>query len=278
MDVPGALITFGVGVGGVVLGAALARSNQQRAAKDRLLVEALNDMVGAIAEVAGGAGGEAQWRYASAVSRVALHAPPRVVDALRRFQDDATTATPAGRARLIAVVEAARSDLGHSAIGARDLEVLLFGAHRGPFELAWAEQHANVGRELEASAAIPLMPGGNAPGGLRGAGALANTAPLESIQQAYAEVEAALRRLAETRGITAERADDVAEERLRASGAISPETAHAVRGLRTLRDLTVHAPRNQPTERHAREYLVLAEAVLFAIDANARRAGPPADR
>lgn len=128
MDALTALITFGAGVGGVLLGGFLARRNEKQAQGDRLLVEALNDAVTAIAEVAGGGGGAAQNRYASATSRIALHASPEVVARFRQFQDDATTATADGRARLIAALQEARRELGHGRVGDDDLYVLLFGS------------------------------------------------------------------------------------------------------------------------------------------------------
>jgi hypothetical protein len=62
------LLTLAIGVGGVALGAWLSRRNQSKAAAEQLLVEALNDVVGAIAEVSNGAP-NAQARYASATSR-----------------------------------------------------------------------------------------------------------------------------------------------------------------------------------------------------------------
>lgn len=121
------MTTFIIGLVGVALGAFLARRNQKRAASEQLLVEALNDMVGAIAEVAGGAGQETQRRYASAVSRIAVHAPASVVLAFRKFQDDPTTATAKGRAQLVAAVQLTRQELGHGQAANEDLHVLMFG-------------------------------------------------------------------------------------------------------------------------------------------------------
>jgi hypothetical protein len=127
MDAITALITFAAGLGGVVLGGLLSRRNERRAHGDRLLVEALNDAITAIADVAGGEGSSAQRRYASATSRIAIHASPEVVIAFRRFQDDATTVTADGRARLIVALQQARRELGAGEVEKDDLEVLLFG-------------------------------------------------------------------------------------------------------------------------------------------------------
>jgi hypothetical protein len=121
------LIPLVVGVVGVVVGGLLARRNEKKAQGERLLVEALNDAATAIAEVAGGEGRSAQNRYASAVSRIALHASPSVVAEFREFQNDATTSTADGRVRLINAIQAARRELGHGDANDQDIAVLLFG-------------------------------------------------------------------------------------------------------------------------------------------------------
>jgi hypothetical protein len=122
-----AVLTVVVGVLGIGLGALLARRNERASTTDRLLTEALNDLVAAIAHVANGEGQAAQGRYASATSRIALHASPPVVAAFRRFQDDATTGTPDGRARLLDAIHIARRELGQKPADTDDLETLLFG-------------------------------------------------------------------------------------------------------------------------------------------------------
>lgn len=118
-----------VGLGGVALGAVLAQRHNKQATTERLLVEALNDLVGSIAEVSNGTPG-AQARYASAQARIALHGPPAVALAFRRFQDNASTITPDGRAALVAAVQEARRSLGHDVIEDGDLAMLLFGHER----------------------------------------------------------------------------------------------------------------------------------------------------
>jgi hypothetical protein len=130
VSVAAALVALVVGIGGVVLGALLTRRNERRSRADDLLAQALNDAVAAISEVASGSG-DAQALYASAVSRVALHAPPDVVESWRHFQDDATTATKDGRARLVTAIQSARMQLGHGSVPDADLHVLLFGPGDG---------------------------------------------------------------------------------------------------------------------------------------------------
>jgi len=114
------------GVVGVALGAWLTRRNEKRATTERLLVEAVSDVVDGIAGVAHDIP-DAQARYAAALARVALHGSPEIVRAFSYHQEDATTITPEGRRRLIAAMQQARLELGHQRLDERNLEVLLFG-------------------------------------------------------------------------------------------------------------------------------------------------------
>ena len=116
-----------VGLGGIALGAALARRNYKQAATERLLVEALNDVGGAIADVANDVPG-AQARYASALARIALHGSPRVVAAFKRFQENPTTVTSDGRTLLIDAMHEARRSLKQDEIADDDMATLLFGS------------------------------------------------------------------------------------------------------------------------------------------------------
>lgn len=123
------------GVVGVALGGWLARRNEKRAATERLLVEAVSDVVDGIAGVAQGVAG-AQARYAAALARLALHGSSEVVRAFRHHQEDATTITPEGRRRLVAAMQQARLELGRQELDERDLEVLLFRPQTSSAELA----------------------------------------------------------------------------------------------------------------------------------------------
>jgi hypothetical protein len=134
MNIGPTIAALGAGLVGVVLGAWLTRRNEKQAASERLLVEALSDALRAIAEIANGAGSEAQAAYASALSRLALHASPAVIGAFRAFQADATTVTADGRRRLLAALAAARAELGQPAVSQGDLAILLFGPNGPPLE------------------------------------------------------------------------------------------------------------------------------------------------
>ena len=123
-------LTITAGLVGVIVGAAinaaLSRRNERRAHADRLLAETLNDLVGSVADVAGG-DAAARRRYASTPARIALYGSPELVAAVRSFQDASTTGTPEGRRRLVAAVQSARRELGRAAVDDEAVHVLLFG-------------------------------------------------------------------------------------------------------------------------------------------------------
>lgn len=128
-----AWITVAVGVaatlGGIALGGVLTRRNERRAQGERLLVEAFNDAVSAIAKVSMGDQAAASG-YLSAVTRIGLHSPPTVLEKFRDFQMDPTVETADGQARLIAAIQAARTELGYEQVKDADLAGLLFGKNR----------------------------------------------------------------------------------------------------------------------------------------------------
>jgi hypothetical protein len=119
-----------VGLAGVALGtlltALLTRRNQRQSKLDELLAQAVNDAIDAIAQVASGHQG-AQTRYASAVSRIALHGSAQVVATWRLFQNEATSESLDGRRRLVTAVQAVRQQLGNGHATTDDMHVLMFG-------------------------------------------------------------------------------------------------------------------------------------------------------
>jgi hypothetical protein len=127
-DLGTAIIAGVSALAGVSLGALLNRRNEKKTQAERLLVNAINDAVTAIAEVAQTQSQDARARYGSALSRIALYASPTVVAAFRQFQDEANTTTVEGRALLIDAVLVARHELGEKDIDREDLHVLLFGS------------------------------------------------------------------------------------------------------------------------------------------------------
>jgi hypothetical protein len=117
-------------LGGVVLGALLTRRNERQATSERLLTEALNDIVGGIADAANGIP-DAQARYASAMARLALHGNAEVVRAFREWQEIANTGTGEGRDALVAAVREARRRLDQDELDDEDVFMLLFGSRQG---------------------------------------------------------------------------------------------------------------------------------------------------
>src|SRR5207248_2635168 len=78
-----------------------------------------------------------------------------------------------------------------------------------------------------------------------------------------------LRALGERAGM--EPRDDVAPQNLAdllaAKGAITPQTAAAVRGLAALRNLAAHSSRDDNVDRaRAKEYVVLAQGTRYALE------------
>jgi hypothetical protein len=278
MDALGALITFVVGVGGATLGAVLARRNDRRAQAERLLVEALNDAVQAIASVAGGAGAEAQRAYASAVSRVALHGSPTVIAAFRRFQDDATTTTVDGRRRLLAAVRSARDELGHRVASEADLSVLLFGS--GPVVVErWPRVEEQVRESVDALRASATERDreylGEQDAQLERIADLADVEPEAAVVEAFRLVEQDLHRIADAGGVSRAPSMPPAAlaDVLERAGLINRETLSAVRGLVALRNLAAQDRGHDVSAARARDYVALVQGVLFALS----RAARPAD-
>lgn len=269
MDLVGAAVAFVVGLSGVLLGALLSRRNERRAHADRLLTDALNDAVGAIARVASGAGIEAQSAYASAVSRVALHGSPEVVRALRLFQDDATTITEDGRDRLVAALTVARSELGHRPAGVDDLGTLLFGSQPISVEV-WRKAEAATRESvdaLQASVDGEATKPTHDDSAMEELKALAVKSPGGAIVGAFQRVEQQLRRIGAEAG--AKEADsgsirDLTRALVEAE-AITPESLSAIQGLVVLRNLAAHGRDGGVSVQRAVEYVVLADGVLYAL-------------
>lgn len=120
-------LSLAFGLTGVFVGAFLSRRNARRDHADKLLADALNDLVSAVADVAGG-DPTGQRRYSSATSRIVLHGSPALVAAFENFQLDATTGTPDGRRRFIAAVQLARRELGRGPVDEKAAATLFFGA------------------------------------------------------------------------------------------------------------------------------------------------------
>lgn len=263
------VLAFIGGVVAVAVGAWLSRRHGKRAQAERLLVEALNDAMAAIAGVASGAGVEAQRLYASAVSRIALHGSPEVVAAFRQFQDDPTTVTESGRARLVKAVHMSRAELGHRAAVDGDLRVLRFGA--GPVDVeSWARGTEQVGESvvaLEAAGAVPEHDDA-----LAQLAELAESAPATAVLAAFGLVEHDLQRIARVGGLQADAPAATLADMAASAGLVTPETVQAVRGLAALRNLAAHGRDEQDvTPARAREYLSARASGALCVEPTAPR-------
>lgn len=95
---------------------------------------------------------------------------------------------------------------------------------------------------------------------------LADISPRAAVLEAFARIEKRLEDLLETAGIPHPQRSGLALARLASShNLISSETRAAVEGLSTLRNLAAHSPRGDIGVDRARDYVAMADAVLYAI-------------
>lgn len=162
----------------------------------------------------------------------------------------------------------------------RPIVAILSGEHgslkAGPFGLAWRRTLSEVKSELGEEAPIAhAAPGPPASDLTTELAPVAARAPTAAVLEAYAQIEKALRQLLEVRG-AGEGIDRIGAvglaRRAQETSLITDETRHAVEGLSALRNLAAHGRAEDVSPERAQEYLTLADAVLWAIDANARRA------
>jgi hypothetical protein len=138
----------------------------------------------------------------------------------------------------------------------------------GPVEVEFDQELAEVREELRrspelAAAAPPLLPVSLAEELAR----LADVSPRAAVLEAFARVEARLVELLDSAGVESFRAvGGTALARLaHRHKLISDETLTAVEGLSVLRNLAAHSPADEIGAERARDYLALADAVLYAL-------------
>lgn len=107
---------------------------------------------------------------------------------------------------------------------------------------------------------------------------LAQRLPAAAVMAAYAEIEETLRRrLALAGNIEVDRRPMSARQMARQAqeqGVISPQTASAVEGATVLRNLAAHGRASEVDRAKALDYLTLADAIVYAIDAGSERPQP----
>lgn len=96
---------------------------------------------------------------------------------------------------------------------------------------------------------------------------LAEASPRAAILEAFARIEARLRELLTDAGVEVAGAQSaVTLARLaQRQGLVSDETLNAIEGLAVMRNLSAHNPSDDISTDRARDYLVLADAVLYPL-------------
>jgi hypothetical protein len=157
----------------------------------------------------------------------------------------------------------------------------------GPVEVDWDTAAAAARVELASSPEIrgatgsggptgsSRVPGSTGPTGPSGPqarrllsqrlAAEAGAAPAAAIIEAYAEVERVLE-LHLGADATGARAPGELVERARQAGIVSDQTAEAIGGLRTLRNIAAHGPGDEIGPTQATDFLMLADAVINAVE------------
>jgi hypothetical protein len=142
----------------------------------------------------------------------------------------------------------------------------------GPVEVEFDQLQAEVREELAhspelAEAQVPALEGSLREELSR----LAEASPQAAVMAAYRQIEARLAEMLNSTGASSRMLGGRALARqARQRNLISDETLAAIEGLSVLRDLTAHSSSGDIGVDRARDYLALADAVLYAL-----RSKPP---
>jgi hypothetical protein len=138
---------------------------------------------------------------------------------------------------------------------------------RGDWQADFQEVLAETKREV--AALPPITDASSAPMLIGAEDVGTGAAAVGAVVAAWNQVEAAVNHAAQAAGVTAHAFPEKVRS-LAANGALSIPTVDAINGLRMLRNLTVHAPEPIAPEK-AREFLHMANAVLFALSLNVKK-------
>ena len=138
----------------------------------------------------------------------------------------------------------------------------------GPVEVEFDQELAEVRQELRRSPELAAGPQ-RMPDSLGYELAkLTEVSPRAAVLEAYARIEARLTELLAETGTDAPRTSGLVLARLaRDKGLISDVTVSAVDGLAVLRNVTAHSATDEIGTERARDYVTLADAVLYAMRA-----------
>ena len=147
----------------------------------------------------------------------------------------------------------------------------------GPVEVEFDQGLAEVRQELRRG--TDLAAGGAAPGAVslpEELTRLAEASPRAAVLEAFERIEARLRELLDGAGIDTDGTlGGAALARLaQRRGLVSEETLNAVEGLAVMRNLVAHNRTDTVGVERARDYLALADAVLYPLRARPVTAPP----
>lgn len=135
---------------------------------------------------------------------------------------------------------------------------------RGDWEAEFSEMTDEVRRDLPEGAAGTSVNRGELVGELE---PVLRTSPTEAILSAWNRIERAVHSLGDQHGIRSAAFMPTLTELVERK--IVPEaTKHSLLGLRQLRNLAVHGPTGEISEARGREFLTMAEAVLWVLRSN----------
>jgi hypothetical protein len=170
-------------------------------------------------------------------------------------------AWPAG---IIVVVIVLRQPIG--AAFSRGVRRLRAGPVEVEFDQELAEVREELSRSPELTATEPQVLSASLAEELA---RLTEVSPRSAVLEAFARIEARLAALLDSADGEPHRTAGgrALARRARDQGLISDETLTAVEGLSVLRNLAAHSPTDEIGAERARDYLALADAVLFALKA-----------
>jgi hypothetical protein len=148
-------------------------------------------------------------------------------------------------------------------------------ARVGPVEAEFDQELAEVRKEVQRSTP-PAQTGREAPMAPslpEELDRLAEASPRAAVLEAFARIETRLRELLAEAGVEVrEPQSGVALARLASRhGLVSDETLNAVEGLSVMRNLAAHQPTDDLSAERARDYLTLADAILYPLRNKPRR-------
>jgi hypothetical protein len=93
---------------------------------------------------------------------------------------------------------------------------------------------------------------------------LVDIAPAAAISQAWNQLETCVAGIAADSNVNQKLLPEVLRALVN-KGVIQPSAADSILGLRNMRNLAVHAPPNRLTSEQAREFITMAEAIMWTL-------------